>query len=119
MLIKMLKSKLHRARVTDARLHYTGSIAVDSQLMEAVGLMPYESVLLASITNGARLETYVVPADAGSGDVVVLGAAAQLIKKGDIIIIFSFAFCSPEEAKQFKPRVVALDENNKIVRRIS
>jgi len=114
MLIKILKSKLHRARVTDAKLHYPGSIAIDSELMEAADILPYESVLVADITNGSRLETYVVPAEAKSGQVVILGAAAQLIKTGDIIIILSFGFYTPEEAKKLKPKVIILDENNKI-----
>jgi len=114
MFVKMLKSKLHRATVTNTKLHYTGSILIDSVLMEAAGILPYESVLVADLSNGSRLETYAVPAEADSGQVVVLGAAAQLIKTGDIIIIFSFAYCSPEEAGKLKPKVVVLDENNKI-----
>jgi aspartate 1-decarboxylase len=114
MLVKILKSKLHRATVTDAKLHYVGSIYIDSVLMEAAGILPYESVLIADINNGNRLETYAVPAEANSGKIVILGAAAQLVKTGDLIIIFSFAFCSPEEAKELKPRVVILDENNNI-----
>lgn len=115
MFIKLLKSKLHRARVTQTKLHYPGSIAVDSELMEAVGLLPYEAVVLADVTNGSRLETYVVPAPAGSKDVIVLGAAAKLINPKDIIIMFSFGFVTPEEAKTHKPKVVALNENNEIV----
>jgi len=114
MFLKILKSKLHRATVTDAKLHYVGSILIDSVLMEAAGILPYESVLVADLNNGNRLETYAVPAEANSGEVVILGAAAQLVKTGDLIIIFSFAYCSPEEAKELKPRVVILDENNKI-----
>jgi len=114
MLVKILKSKLHRATVTDAKLHYVGSIYIDSVLMEAAGILPYESVMIADINNGNRLETYAVPAEANSGKVAILGAAAQLVKTGDLIIIFSFAYCSPEEAKELKPRVVILDENNKI-----
>lgn len=114
MFVKMLKSKLHGATVTDAKLDYVGSIYIDSVLMEAAGILPYESVLIADINNGNRLETYAVPAEANSGQVVILGAAAQLIKAGDIIIIFSFAYCSPEEAKKLKPKLIVLDENNKI-----
>jgi aspartate 1-decarboxylase len=114
MFVKMLKSKLHRATVTDAKLDYAGSILIDSTLMEAAGFLPYELVLIADITNGSRLETYAVPAEADSGRVVVLGAAARLIKTGDIIIIFSFAYCTDEEAKTLKPKVIVLDENNKI-----
>jgi len=114
MLVKILKSKLHRATVTDAKLHYVGSIYIDSVLMEAAGILPYESVMIADINNGNRLETYAVPAEANSGKVAILGAAAQLVKTGDLIIIFSFAYCTAEEAKELKPRVVILDENNKI-----
>ncbi|MHC4123055.1 MAG: aspartate 1-decarboxylase [Planctomycetota bacterium] len=120
MFVKLLKSKLHRARVTKAELHYPGSIGIDPELMEAVGLLPYESVLIADIDNGNRLETYVVPAEKrGSGDIIVLGAAANLIKEKDIVIIFSFGFFTPQEVKEFKPSVVALDENNKIIKRVS
>ena len=119
MFIKLLKSKLHRARVTDTKLHYAGSIAVDPDLLDAVGLLPYESVIIADISNGSRLETYVVPGKPGSGDVIVMGAAVNLIKKGDIVIIFSFAFYTPDETTDFKPQVVALDENNKIIKKIS
>ena len=90
MFVKLLKSKLHCATVTETKLHYTGSIAIDSALMEAAGILPYESVLVADLNNGSRLETYAVGAEAGSGQVVVLGAAAQLIKPGDVIIILSF-----------------------------
>ena len=114
MFIKLLKSKLHRATVTDTKLHYPGSIAIDSALMDAVGLLPYESVLIADLNNGNRLETYVIPAEAGSGKIVVLGAAAQLIKPKDLVIILGFAFFTPDEAEEFKPKVIALDENNKI-----
>jgi aspartate 1-decarboxylase len=114
MFVKILKSKLHRARVTETKLHYQGSIAIDSALMDAVGISPYESVLIADLNNGSRLETYVVPAEAGSGKVVILGAAAQLIEPEDVVIIMSFALLTPEEAKQFKPKVAVLNENNKI-----
>jgi len=119
MLLKILKSKLHRARVTDAKLHYAGSVAIDSELMESVGLVPYESVMIADLNNGNRLETYVVPAEAGSRDIVIMGAAANLIHPKDIVIIFSFTFLTPEEAKEFKPKVVALNDNNDIEKRIS
>lgn len=115
MFVKVLKSKLHRARVTDAKLHYPGSIGIDSALMDAVGILPYESVLIADLNNGSRLETYAVPAEPGSGKISILGAAAKLIEPKDIIIIMSFAFLTPEEASEFKPRVAVLDENNKII----
>ena len=114
MLVKVLKGKLHRATVTDAKLHYPGSIEIDSTLMAAAGILPYESVLVADLNNGSRLETYAVPAQADSGKIVILGAAAQLVKPRDLIIILSFAFCTPEEAKKVKPKIVVLGENNKI-----
>ena len=116
MFVKILKSKLHRARVTDAKLHYPGSMAVDSALMEAAGILPYESVLVADVDNGNRLETYVVPAEAGSGQIVILGAAAQLIKPKDIVIILGFGYVTPEEAKDHKSKVVVLNENNEIIK---
>ncbi len=114
MFVKLLKSKLHQATVTDTKLHYAGSILIDFVLMESAGILPYESVLVADLNNGNRLETYAVPAEADSGQVVILGAAARLIKPKDIIIIFSFAYYTPEEAKKIKPKVIVLDENNKI-----
>ncbi|OHB63848.1 MAG: aspartate 1-decarboxylase [Planctomycetes bacterium RBG_13_50_24] len=116
MFVKILKNKLHRARVTETKLHYPGSIAIDSALMEAAGIIPYESVLIADLNNGNRLETYVVPAQAGSGQIVILGAAARLIQEKDVIIILSFGFLTPEEAKEFKPKIVVLDENNNIIK---
>jgi aspartate 1-decarboxylase len=114
MMIKILKSKIHRAKVTDSLIDYPGSIGIDSVLMEATGILPYENVMVADVTNGARLETYVVPQKAGSGKVSILGAAAQLMKKGDIVIIMGFAYLTPAEAKGFKPKVVVADEKNGI-----
>lgn len=116
MFVKILKSKLHRATVTDTKLHYPGSIEIDSTLMEVADIRPYESVLVADLNNGSRLETYAVPAKADSGQVVILGAAARLIKPKDIIIIFSFGYYTSEEAKKIKPKVIVLGENNKIKR---
>jgi aspartate 1-decarboxylase len=114
MLVKLLKSKLHNATITAARLNYQGSLAVDRSLMEAAGLLPYEAVIVADVTSGSRVQTYVIPAPAGSGKIEILGAAAQLINPKDIVIILNFAFYSPEEAKKHKPRIVVLDKNNKI-----
>ena len=119
MMVKVLKSKLHRARVTDTKLHYAGSIAIDAELMEQVGLVDYEAVVVADVDNGQRLETYVVPAERGSGEVVIMGAAAQLVNKGDIVIVFSFAWVEQGQLEGYKPSVVALDENNRVVKRIS
>ncbi len=114
MMLKVLKSKLHRATVTSARIHYPGSIGIDPELMEAVGIVPYECVLVADLDTGNRLETYVVEAQRGSGSIDILGAAAQQIHEGDTIIIMSFALCEPKEAKLIKPKVVVLGENNRI-----
>jgi aspartate 1-decarboxylase len=111
----MLKSKLHRARVTETRLHYQGSILIDAALMKAVGILPYEGVLVADLNNGNRVETYAVPAPANSGQVIVLGAAAKLMKKNDIVIIFSFCYCTTAEARKLKPKVIWLDRSNKII----
>jgi aspartate 1-decarboxylase len=119
MLVKLLKSKLHRATVTDTKLHYPGSIAIDSKLIEAAGYLPYELVLIADLNNGNRLETYVIPAEADSGQITILGAAAHLIKPKDLIIVLGFGYYTPEEAKKHKPRVIVLDENNKIDTRYS
>jgi len=113
MFVKVLKSKLHRATVTDTKLHYPGSIEIDSKLMEAAGILPYESVLVADLNNGSRLETYAVPAEADSGKVVILGAAARLVKPKDTITILSFGFSTPEKARKLKPKLIILDENNK------
>ncbi len=113
----MLKSKLHRARVTETRLNYPGSILIDAALMKAAGILPYESVLIADLNNGNRVETYAVPAPANSGQVIVLGAAAKRMKKNDIVIIFSFVYCTQAEAKTLKPMVILLDRRNKIINR--
>ncbi len=114
MLVKLLKGKLHQARVTETRLYYAGSIEIDESLMDAVGILPYESVLIADLDSGNRLETYAVPAKAGSGSVVILGPAARLVKEKDTIIVFSFGFYEPGEAAEHKPKVVQLDANNRI-----
>jgi len=116
MLLKVLKGKIHRATVTASRIDYPGSVGVDTDLLEAAGILPYEAVLMANVTNGQRAETYVVPAEAGSGRVEVLGAAARLFSPGDIVILINFAFCTPEEARQIKPKVVMPDEKNGIGR---
>ena len=114
MLIKALKGKIHRATVTSTKIDYPGSIGVDRDLLDAAGILPYESVILANVDNGERVETYVVPSPAGSGDVSILGAAARKFSPGDIIIIMNFAFYTPEEAAGLKPKVIVPDEKNKI-----
>jgi aspartate 1-decarboxylase len=114
MLIKALKGKIHRATVTATKIDYPGSIGIDSDLLEAAGIMPYEAILLANVTNGERLETYVVPAPPGSGDIVILGAAARMFSTGDIVIMMNFAFYTPEEMETHKPKIICPDKNNKI-----
>lgn len=112
----MLKSKIHRATVTQADLHYVGSIAIDRALMEAADLIEGEQVVIADITNGARLETYVISAPHGGGMVGINGAAAHLVSAGDLVIIMSYAVLEEGEARALKPRVVHVDEDNRIVR---
>ena len=111
----ILKSKIHRAKVTQADLHYVGSIAIDRALMEAADLIEGEQVVIADITNGARLETYVIPAPAGSGIVGINGAAAHLVNEGDLVIIMSYCMLDDAEAKAFRPHVVHVDDDNRIV----
>lgn len=115
MFLKLLKSKLHRATVTDAKLDYPGSIEIDSEIMAAAGILPYESVLVADLNNGNRLETYVVPGKAGSKNVVILGAAVKLINPKDRVIIMNFGYYSPDEAKKHEPTVIMFDEKNNII----
>ena len=111
----MLKSKIHRATVTQADLHYVGSIAIDTELMEAADLLEGERVVIADITNGARLETYVIPAPRGSGIIGINGAAAHLVNAGDLVIIMNYGMFEDAEARSLKPRVVHVDDRNRIV----
>jgi len=111
----MMKSKIHRATVTQADLHYVGSISIDSALMEAADLLEGEKVAIVDITNGARLETYVIPAPAASGMIGINGAAARLVHEGDLVIIISYGMMDDAEARALKPRVVHVDGDNRIV----
>lgn len=115
MTLTMLKSKIHRATVVEANLDYVGSITVDPDLLEAAGILEYEKVTVVDVTNGARLETYTIEGERGSGMICLNGAAAKLINKGDIVIIMAYAQVSENEAKTMKPKVVFVDENNKSV----
>jgi aspartate 1-decarboxylase len=112
----MFKSKIHRARVTQASLHYVGSLTLDSDLMAAADLLPGEQVAIVDITNGARLETYVIPGEAGSGVVGINGAAAHLVHPGDLVIVISYAMMTDADARTFKPTVVHLDDANRLLR---
>ena len=111
----MMKSKIHRATVTQADLHYVGSISIDTDLMKAADLLEGEKVAIVDVTNGARLETYVIPAPAGSGMIGINGAAAHLVNAGDLVIIISYGFMDDAEARALKPRVVHVDGANRIV----
>src|SRR5262245_38135642 len=111
----MLKSKIHRATVTESNLHYVGSLTVDLDLMEAADLLPGELVHVVDVTNGARLETYVIEGARGSGVICINGAAARLIQPGDLVIVIGYATVSDDEARSLKPHVVFVDGANRIV----
>ncbi|GAA2448268.1 aspartate 1-decarboxylase [Streptomyces macrosporus] len=115
MLRTMFKSKIHRATVTEADLHYVGSVTIDADLMEAADLLPGELVHIVDITNGARLETYVIEGRRGSGVIGINGAAAHLVHPGDLVILISYAQMDDAEARSFRPRVVHVDADNRIV----
>jgi aspartate 1-decarboxylase len=110
----MLKSKIHRATVTQADLHYVGSVTVDEDLMEAADLLPGEQVAIVDVTNGARLETYVITGPRGSGIIGINGAAARLVHPGDLVILIAYGVMDTAEARSFKPRVVFVDADNRI-----
>lgn len=110
----MLKGKIHRAVVKQADLNYVGSITIDTELMEAAGILEYEMVQIVDINNGNRFDTYTIAGDAGSGMICLNGAAARQVSVGDRIIIMCYAKMTPEEAKAHKPNVVFVDDNNKI-----
>lgn len=115
MLVHLLKSKIHRARVTAANVNYEGSMTIDLCLMEKVGLVPYERILASNMANGERFETYVIPGERGSGSIVLNGATAHLGKPGDILTIMSFTQVEQAAAKSWQPRVIVLGEKNHIV----
>ena len=111
----MLKSKIHRATVTEADLHYVGSITLDPVLLEASDIQPFERVAVADINNGNRFETYAMEGERGSGQVVLNGAAARLASPGDLVIVFSFGWYEDSELEGYKPRVILVDEKNRPV----
>lgn len=116
MTIEMLSGKIHRATVTQAALNYVGSITVDEELLKASGIREYEKVQIADVDNGSRFETYTIAGEAGSGVICLNGAAARCVSVGDKIIIMSYASLSAEEADSHKPKVVFVDDDNKIRR---
>ena len=112
----MMKSKIHRATVTQADLHYVGSVTIDADLLDAAELLEGEQVAIVDNTNGARIETYVIPGPRGTGVIGINGAAAHLVHPGDLVIIMSYALMDEAEARAMKPRVVHVDERNRVVK---
>jgi aspartate 1-decarboxylase len=112
----MMKSKIHRATITQADLHYVGSVTLDRALMEAADLLEGEQVAIVDVTNGARIETYVIAGERGSRVIGINGAAAHLIHAGDLVIIISYALLTDAEARELRPHIVHVDEKNQIVK---
>lgn len=110
----MMSAKIHRARVTEANLNYVGSITIDEDILDAVGMLANEKVQIVNNNNGARLETYIIPGPRGSGTFCLNGAAARLVQEGDIIIVISYALVSEEKVATHEPKVAIMDENNRI-----
>lgn len=110
----LLKSKIHRVQVTDADLHYVGSVTIDRRLMEAADILEHEQVDIYDITNGARLTTYALPGPEGSGTICINGAAAHLVRPGDLVIIASYAVFDDQEARAHQPHIVLVDAQNRI-----
>lgn len=114
MLITLYKSKIHRATVTESNLNYVGSVTIDENLMKAAGILPHERVQVLNLSNGARLETYVITGERGSGVICMNGPSAHHVQPGDLVIIISYAMMSPEEALSWQPTILFLDEQNSI-----
>ncbi len=114
MLRLMLRSKIHRATVTEANLEYEGSLTVDIGLLEAAGILPYEQVSVSNLNNGERFETYVIPGKRGSGEMVLNGPTARKGVKGDKIIVFCYEYYNEQELKSFKPTIILVDDKNRI-----
>jgi aspartate 1-decarboxylase len=111
----MLKSKIHRATVTDCDLHYVGSITIDPDLLEGADMLEFEQVAVVDVDNGARFETYTIAGERGSGEIKVNGAAARLVHRGDTIIVISYGVYDPDDLEQYIPRVVHVDAHNEIL----
>ncbi|WP_053219426.1 aspartate 1-decarboxylase [Virgibacillus senegalensis] len=111
----MMKAKIHRARVTEANLNYVGSVTIDSDVMQSVGILPNEKVQIVNNNNGERLETYVIPGEPGSGVICLNGAAARLVQKDDVVIIVAYAIVSEAELADYSPKIALMNENNQIV----
>jgi len=119
MLVKVLRSKIHRATITETHLEYEGSITIDEDLIDAAGLVPSEAVLVANVTNGTRHETYVIPGERGSGVICLNGAAARLGEPGDLAIILAFAYLGPDELPEHRPQKILVDAQNRYVREMT
>ncbi|KYD09240.1 aspartate 1-decarboxylase [Heyndrickxia sporothermodurans] len=115
----MMNGKIHRATVTEANLNYVGSITIDEDILDAVGMVANEKVQIVNNNNGARFETYIIPGMRGSGVICLNGAAARLVHTGDIVIIISYALVQEENVKTHQPKIALLDENNRITQMIS
>lgn len=115
----MMKAKIHRATVTEANLNYVGSITIDKQILDALDILPNEKVQIVNNNNGARLETYVIEGEPGSGVICLNGAAARLVQPGDTVIIISYTLMTDEAARTHKPRVAIMGENNRIAQLLS
>lgn len=115
MLLHLFKSKIHRATVTEANLNYIGSVTIDSNLLEAAGILPHEKVQIVNIDNGERFETYVIEGERGSGQICLNGAAARKVAVGDKVIIIAYALMDQEEAENFEPKVVFPDDQNQLI----
>jgi aspartate 1-decarboxylase len=113
----LLKSKLHRVRITDANLEYEGSISIDKRLMDEADILPYEKVSIWDVNNGSRFDTYAIVAPKNSGDIIVNGAASRLVQINDIIIIATFALYNDEKASAFIPKLVYVNDKNKIIKK--
>jgi len=116
MFLKVLRAKLHRATITQAEVDYVGSITIDTDLLDASGILPGECVLVADLTDGKRFETYVMEGERGSGVICINGAAARLVRVGDKIIVMAFAYAEADEAKELRPQIVLVDEQNRVDR---
>lgn len=114
MFVQILKSKIHRARLTSCDLDYEGSLEIDMDYLEQAGILPYEKILVVNATNGQRLETYAIPGERGKGVFCLNGAAAHRGKPGDVVTIMTFAVMTPEEAAEYRPTVIVLDEKNAV-----
>lgn len=110
----MMNGKIHRATVTEANLNYVGSITIDEDLLDAAGMLPNEKVQIVNNNNGARLETYIIPGERGSGVVCLNGAAARLVQPGDTVIVISYVLVAEENVKDHKPKVLIMDKENRI-----